>query len=180
MRWHLSYLNTSNLGCAIPQRYRECHCGSCSMGRPSVLACSQHWRSQCRCRWPWRAWSKAKTHGFGSVPGNIPCSGSRCTQTSSCCGPSSHIPLDNWRPYCLWVPLWSPAEWSQNRHPWRAGPGWRTRCPGRWSLWRKYTLKVPLPWSTIFPVMRRFSLTVLIFEWKSPQPNIFLNLPVFT
>lgn len=46
-------------------------------------------------------------------------------------------------------------------------------------LYRKKTLNVPFPWSTIFPVMNRLRLADFTLHWKSPQPNIFLAFPLF-
>ncbi len=47
-------------------------------------------------------------------------------------------------------------------------------------LYRKKTLNVPLPWSTIFPAMSRLRLVDFTLHWKSPQPNIFLAFPLFS
>lgn len=82
----------------------ESRYGNCSQDRPFAQVYSQHCKRQCRCKWPWRAWSITRKHGSESAPGSRSWTGQSCTAQSSSPYLFFHTQCDNWK---IWIP-WSP------------------------------------------------------------------------
>ncbi len=112
---------------------KEYRCGSYNLGRLSALACSRCCRRRCKCKWLWRALSRARIRGFASAPGNMSWMGQSCRACSWSPSPPSRTRCGSWRTWNPWS-QWPTAGLSSQtpRFCW-AGPGWRTRCPGPWS-----------------------------------------------